>query len=90
MTDIRPPPKSPSAAIGQSRNWFLFNADGQPMVYRRKAIWQLVPGTNLREHQGDDYECFGAMGSAKLPPTVKDVLVKAWAEHSQPPLWAGA
>ena len=90
IPDYRHPPKNPAAAIAQTRNWFLLNLDGEPMCYRRKAIFMLVPATNTREFVGDDYEPMGNMLSADMPKSVKEVFTQAWAEHSKPPLFAGA
>lgn len=60
------------------------------MVYRRKAIWFTPLGTNQREFVGDDYEPHGHLLTAKLPPSVQEILKPAWEEHSKPPLFAGA
>lgn len=90
IPDYRRPPKNPAAAIAQSRNWFLWNLDGEPMCFRRKPIWFTPLGTNVREFVGDDYEPHGNLLSAKLPESVKAVFTQAWAEHSKPPLFAGA
>lgn len=90
IPDFRHPPKNPAAAIAQSRNWFLFNIDGEPMVYRRKAIWFTPLGTNIREFVGDDYEPHGHLTTAKLPTTVSDIFKLSWAEVTKPSLWAGA
>ena len=90
IPEYRRPPANPAAAMAQTRGWFLFRLDGEPMVYRRKAIWQVPLGTNVREFVGDDFEPMGNMLSAKLPATVKDVFTKAWQEVVAPPLFAGA
>jgi hypothetical protein len=90
LPDFRPPPKNPATAIAQSRNWFLFNIDGEPMVYRRKAVWFTPLGTNERQFVGDDFEPNGHLMTAKLPTTVRTIFVPAWAECVKPPLFAGA
>ena len=90
IPEYRRPPKNPAAAIAQSRNWFLFAMDGEPMVYKRKAIWFTPMGTNQREFVGDDYEPMGHLLTAKIPPSVAEILKPAWEEHSKPPLFAGA
>lgn len=90
IPDYRRPPKQPAAAIAQSRNWFLFNIDGEPQVYRRKAILFLVPGTNVREFVGDDYEPHGHIDGAKMPDGARAILSQAWQEVSKPPLFTEA
>ena len=90
IPEYRRPPKNPACAIAQSRNWFLFNLDGEPMMFRRKAIWQTPLGTNDRVFVGDDFEPMGHMETAKLPASVKEICIKAWGDHSKPPLFAGA
>ena len=86
IPEFRYPPKQPSAAIAQSRNWFLFHLNGEPMVFRRKAIWFTVPGENVRQFVGDDFEPMGNMLSAKMPDGVADIFKAAWQDVVNPPL----
>lgn len=89
IPDYRRPPANPAAAIAQSRGWFLFKINNEPMVYRRKAVWYTPLGKNVREFVGDDFEPMGHMLSAKMPTTTADIFTKAWQETVAPPLYVG-
>lgn len=86
IPEYRRPPKNPAVAIAQSRNWFLFDLNGEPMAFRRKPIWFTPLGTNVREFVGDDFEPMGHMFSAKMPDGVKTLFESAWSDHAKPPL----